>query len=126
MSFPKAATLLLAFLAASIAFSTAPQKAAARDLFTKTYQVQVEYWFFDTDYYFWSTVFESSNLNEAMLMYELLLVAQENGQLNEVVGASYGRYIAVDVRMITVYHLPEFQQPAYADLQPINGAKLIK
>jgi len=80
----------------------------------------VEYWFFDTDYYYWETVFESDDYGEAEWVYELLLIAKENNQLHAVVPASYWRYIALDVRMITEYHWPDYQPRYESDLQPWN------
>ena len=118
MRFPKIAALLLASAAATLLCSATTQEASAQtsSLLQKTYKVQVEYWFFDTDYYYWSTVFETNDLQDALLMYELLLIAKENHQLNEVAASSYGRYIAVDVRMITEYRYRDLYKPWYADL----------
>ena len=66
-----------------------------------TYEVQVEYWFFDTTSYHWSTIYSTNDKEDAEFVYNLLLVAKENGQLNRVAPNDYWRYIAVDVRMIT-------------------------
>ena len=102
----------------ALAFSlSAPAQADAQDYYfaQKTYKVQVEYWFFDTDYYYWRTVFETPNLEDAEFMYELLLLAKQNHQLNQAAPNEYWRYIAVDVRLITVYHYPRYQ-PRYPSL----------
>ena len=127
MRFAKTAAVLCVVAASFLAVSATPREANAQtsSLYVTTYKVQVEYWFFDTDYSFWYTVFESNNLQEAQLFYELLLIAKENHQLNEVVPASYGRYIAIDVRMITEHRRRELLYPRYADLQPVNSATLI-
>lgn len=120
MRFPKLLPCLL-LAAAALAFQgTTAREASAQDaqLTPRTYKVQVEYWFFDTDYYYWSTYFESDNYNDAKLVYDLLMHAKQDGQLNEVAANSYWRYIAVDVRLITVYHLPQLNlRPA---LSPIR------
>ena len=121
MPFPKLARRLLLAAAVTLAFSTLSRTAAAQNsLVLKTYKVQVQYWFFDTDYYYWSTVFETTDLADAEFVYQLLLAAHENGQLNEVAPNSYWRYMAVDVRMITEYHYPQFAKPWYEDLTPLR------
>jgi hypothetical protein len=71
--------------------------------------VQVEYWFFDTDAYYWSTYYESSDYDDALSMYLFLKEADELGILNSVAPNSYWRYIAVDVRMITEYNYPSYE-----------------
>ena len=68
-----------------------------------TYQVQVEYWFFDTTSYHWSTVFETTNFEDAWLMYDLLMLAKSQGSLIQFVPSDNPRYIPVDVRLRTVY-----------------------
>ena len=116
------APCLLAFAAAALAFSATPSSADAQDYFslaTRTYKVEVQYWFFDTDYYYWSTVLETDDYSEADFVYSLLLMAQEDGQLNQYAPHSYWRYFAVDVRMRTCYNLPQFASPWYAELEPI-------
>ena len=85
----------------------------------RTYKVEVQYWFFDTDYYYWSTKLETSNYSDAQFLYGILLWAKENGQLNAVAPNSYWRYIAVDVRMRTVYNW-NWLQPHQFDLSPIG------
>jgi hypothetical protein len=117
MRFSRAAGSIAAVAIAFGALSALPPSAEAQELsfLSKTYEVQVEYWFFDTDHYHWTTVFESDDLAEAQFVYGLLLVAKENGQLNEVVPNSYWRYIAVDVRMVTLYDYSRFVDPQYRD-----------
>jgi hypothetical protein len=114
--------MLPSLIVAVAAFATDAQTAEADGFsnYHKTYKVEVEYWFFDTDYSFWATIFESSSFAEAELTYELLLLAKENGELNQVVGASYGRYIAVDVRLRTVYHLPQIEPSRSIKSSPLR------
>lgn len=95
--------ILLAVPLCSLLMTSRP--AAAASLYRTVYKVEVEYWFFDTDYSYWSTILETTDQQEAQLMYELLEYAHENGDLNSVVPNSYGRYIAVDVRLRTEYDL---------------------
>ncbi len=103
-------------VAAALTFCTidAPSaQAQSYAMFKKTYAVQVQYWFFDTNYYYWQTKFESENQQDAQLMYDLLLLAKQNGQLNNVVPASYWRYIAVDVRLIVRYQVYSINNSNY-------------
>lgn len=69
----------------------------------KEHQVQVEYWFWDYDYTYWSTVYASENYNAANFVYQLSLLAKQNGDLNQVWPNDYWRYIAVDVRLRSVW-----------------------
>ena len=71
---------------------------------------------FDTDYYYWSTILETHNKNDAQVLYDALRVAKEHGFLNEAAANSYWRYIAVDVRLKTEYHYPQIQP---APLNPL-------
>jgi hypothetical protein len=121
MRFPKTFTLLL--LAAStctLAASAQPARAQSFAYIQKTYKVQVEYWFLDTDYYFWSTFYETTDLEDAQLVYDLLVIADQNGLLNQAAPNSYSRYFAVDVRMITEYQYPLWSKPFSYDLEPID------
>ena len=110
MRFPKSVSFLLVCTVAFVAVSESSQAAHVQDRFliTKSYKVQVEYWFFDTDYFRWSTVLETTSREEAEMVYELLVYAKEQNQLNRFAPSSYWRFIAVDVRMITVYEYPRF------------------
>ena len=106
--------LLLAgvmFSAALLTLLTDSRSAKAQETFTvaRTYTVEVKYWFFDTDYYYWSTVLETDKWEEANLLYDILSWAKSNGDLNTVVPHMYWRYIAVDVRMQVKYHWPWMQ-----------------
>jgi hypothetical protein len=104
---------LLAAAAVSIGFSATAQSAdAQRASYAQiTYKIQVEYWFFDTESYHWSTVYETTDRDDALFVYNLLLLAKANGQLNQVAPNSYWRYIAVDVRMIPSFRYPTYVQP---------------
>ena len=84
---------------------------------SRTYKVQVEYWFFDTDYYYWSTKLETNSQAEAQFLRDVLQLAKENGQLNAVAPNSYWRYIAVDVRMVVKYDW-NWMRPDYYELNP--------
>jgi hypothetical protein len=116
----KTVLYVLAITAAAFAFSATSQSASAQESYNpRTYKVQVQYWFFDTDYCYWSTKLETPIYNDAVFLYEVLSAAHDEGILNQVAPNSYWRYIAVDVRMITVYNYPTFEraqyvQPAYS------------
>ena len=111
------AAVLMAIVFTS--FSVSPRSASGQETVsvTRTYKVQVQYWFFDTDYYYWSTKLETTNQSDAQLLYGLLVWAKENGQLNAVVPNSYSRYIAVDVRMRVEYDW-NWVQPQSIQLSP--------
>ena len=97
----RTAIFLLAAITISFAYvsKTAEAQFFAFDI---TYEVQVEYWFFDTDYSYWNTIFETDDYGDAELLFELLEAARDDNRLNRVVPNSYGRYIAVDVRLVTI------------------------
>ncbi|MFG0336294.1 MAG: hypothetical protein ACF8TS_23290 [Maioricimonas sp. JB049] len=100
---------------------TANAANAAPGYLQCTYKVQVEYWFWDSNYSYWSTVLETNNQDEAQLMYDLLLYAKQNGNLNAVVPNLNWKYIAVDVRLETECSfaiVPTFWK--LIDLQPIT------
>lgn len=99
-------TIVLATLAIAAFWATTleSKSASAQSIsISKTYKVEVQYWFFDYEHYYWSTKLETSNDSDAQFLYGILLWAKETGQLNAVVPHSYWRYIAVDVRIRTVY-----------------------
>ena len=113
--------MTIAFFAA-IAFcgtSFVAKSADAQYQLQKKYKVQVEYWFFDTDYYYWSTVYETTNQIDANFYYGLLNWAKQQGTLNSVVPNSYWRYIAVDVRLIEVYEWQRIEWQ-YNPVRPIG------
>lgn len=105
-------TIVTCLLASAGFFFASPTQADARDYFEiaqKTYKVEVEYWFFDTDYYYWRTMFETSSESDARFVYDLLVLAKENRQLNEAAPNEYWRYIPVDVRLVVEYHYPTYE-----------------
>ncbi|MFK7738545.1 MAG: hypothetical protein AB8B50_21145 [Pirellulaceae bacterium] len=81
------------------------QASASNEGLEKLYKVQVEYWFFDTDHYHWSTYYETTNPSTAGFVYLWLLDVKDRGDLPVVVPNAYWRYIPVDVRLITTYRL---------------------
>ncbi len=89
-----------AVLAAALTVSTSQEVEAAEVSQNCTYEIQVEYWFFDTDYSYWKTMYSTTDQDDAQLMYDLLLIAKQNHQLNSVVPNEYWRYVAVDVRLV--------------------------
>jgi hypothetical protein len=125
MRLPKNAAYLLAIIAVSLAFSALPRSSHAQEFATipTTYKVQVEYWYFDSDYSYWSTVLETNNQAEAELMYELLLTTQEDGQLNALVPNFNWRYIAVDVRLSIDSGYARYATLTPMTLQPINRTR---
>lgn len=69
----------------------------------KEYHVQVEYWFWDSDYYYWSTVYSTESAEAAQFVYAISQLAKDNGTLNQLWPSSNWKYIAMDVRLITVW-----------------------
>lgn len=68
--------------------------------FVVHYELQVEYWFFDTDHYYWKTVFSTTDGPYANWVYARALLLKEEGLLNKAFPSGYWRYIAVDVRLV--------------------------
>jgi len=97
-------SVLLSLIAgAAVCISWAPQAEAQSSLLA-SYEVQVKYWFWDYEgVYMWDTVLETQDHSQATFVYNLLLFAKENNQLNDVVPYDYWRWIAVDVRLVTKY-----------------------
>lgn len=93
--------LLFVSFATVLSFTAKADAQYFPGYFKPVYEVQVEYWFFDTTSYHWSTKLKTDDYALANSYYQALLIAKANGQLNSVVPNSYWRYIAVDVRMIT-------------------------
>lgn len=129
MRSPRITTCLLAVVSAVAVFACAPGSAEAQKYASikKTYKVQVEYWFFDTDYYYWSTVFESDDQADAEFVFLLLQSAKDDGQLNAYAPNSYWRYFAVDVRLVVAYKYPpsairaqRFEGPIYRSVRSNN------
>ena len=117
MNFTRTLFCMLAVVATSCTFCSSTEAQSSRVTIARTYRVQVQYWFFDTDYYYWSTKLETQDQAEAQFLYDVLMWAKSNGNLNSVAPNSYWRYFAVDVRMVTVYKL-------YQPIQPIWNSDL--
>lgn len=102
------------------ATTSARQASASNDGLELVYKVQVEYWFFDTTHYHWSTYHETTNVGIANFVYAWLDSAKERGDLPIVAPNAYWRYIPVDVRMITTYRL----KPQTTSWQPTRRYNL--
>lgn len=98
------------------ASTVARQASASNDGLERLYKVQVEYWFFDTDHYHWSTYYETTNAGTANFVYAWLLSAKDRGDLPIVAPNAYWRYIPVDVRLISTYRL----KPQTTSWQPTH------
>lgn len=97
--------IVLGAVAFAMMFRTDTAQAELR---TQTvYKVQVQYWFWDSNYTYWSDYYETTNSNNATWMYLALLIARENGNLNNVAPNVNWKYIAIDVR------LKETQRPIW-------------
>lgn len=113
---------IVAAMACGIGMADASRaEAKSYGYYVKSYEVQVEYWFFDTDYYYWGTVFSTKDLGDAQFVYGALLDAKANGNVNTAAPNSYWRYFAVDVRLITKWTFIS-TQPRYSALQNYSGS----
>lgn len=101
-----AVPVLLAFTA----FSNTSEAQLSVPLFKTTYQVQVKKEMWRNGNFYWSTEFESSDYEDAELMYELLLFALEAGEINQLLGSGFD-WIIVDVRLVTKRELQYFAEP---------------
>jgi len=96
---------ILPLLLLLTAFCAAPEAQAqtSMPLYTTTHCVQVEWHFWRSGGSYWATEYETNNLNEAELMFDLFESALENGTLCEILGCNITTWIPVDVRLKTEY-----------------------
>ncbi|KAA5543572.1 hypothetical protein FYK55_10170 [Roseiconus nitratireducens] len=90
--------LLAGFYAAPTA-----QAQTSMPLYTTTYCVQVQWSFWRSGGSYWSTEYETSDLGDAQLVFNLFESAFENGTLCEILGCDVTSWVPVDVRLKTVY-----------------------
>ena len=86
-------------------FCAAPQAQAqtSMPLYTTKYCVQVEWYFWRSGGSYWATEYETSDLGDAQLVFDLFESALENGTLCEILGCNVSTWIPVDVRLKTKY-----------------------
>ena len=65
---------------------------------TTTYSVEVQYEHWRSGTRYWSTVFDTENLEDAQLMYNLLFEAHQDGKICDFLPCSFD-FIIVDVRL---------------------------
>lgn len=96
--------ILPAFLLVSASYA-APQAEAQTSipLYTTKHCVQVEWYFWRSGGTYWSTEFETTDLGEAQLIFELFDSALENGTLCDILGCNFPTWIPIDVRLKTKY-----------------------
>ncbi|TWT94543.1 hypothetical protein [Stieleria varia] len=96
---PLAAIGLFAFFA--ICFSNqASAKSNTYTTWKKVYKVQVEYWYWDTESYYWGDYYESEDYGAANFVYAVLQNAKNTGILNQAAPHTNWKFIAVDVRLV--------------------------
>ncbi|MEQ9410871.1 MAG: hypothetical protein RIK87_24375 [Fuerstiella sp.] len=97
---------ILPLLMLVAAFCTSPQAQAQSSipLYTTTYCVDVEWYFWRSGGSYWATEYETSDLGEAELIFDLFESALENGTLCEILGCNITTWIPVDVRLRTKYN----------------------
>lgn len=78
-----------------------PSKAEATS-YEKVYRVEVEYWYWPPDIYYWSTFLETTNEFDAEFALLALELARDHGYLDSVV-PSNNLHIPVDVRLTVTY-----------------------
>ena len=87
------------------AFCVAPEASAqtSMPLYTTKYCIQVEWYFWRSGGSYWATEYETSDLGDAQLIFDLFESALENGTLCEILGCNLTTWIPVDVRLKTKY-----------------------
>lgn len=103
MSSPTLRKTIAAAVVFAIAIFCQPSSAQAEIHFQKVYKVQVEYWFWDSDYSYWGDHFVTTDANAANWVYWSLLIAKANGNLNGAAPNVNWKYIAIDVRKVVTY-----------------------
>ena len=98
MSVFKAAVPVLFLLTA---FSGTSDAALA---YQRTYCVQVKYEMWRNGSAYWATEFETSDREDAELMFDLLLFALDNDSICSILDCGFD-WIIVDVRLVTKYHV---------------------
>ena len=96
--------ILPLFLLAT-AFCAAPEAQAQTSvpLYTSTYCVQVEWYFWRSGGSYWATEYETSDLRDAQLVFELFESALQNRTLCEILGCTITTWVPIDVRLKTQY-----------------------
>ena len=98
--------LLPAFVLLAAFWTASPSQAQTSSvpLYTTSYSVQVEWYFWRSGGTYWANEYETSDLGEAQLVFELFESALESGTLCEILGGNITTWIPVDVRLKTNYH----------------------
>lgn len=94
----------LVVVVAALSSASQANAQSSLPLYTTSYCVQVEWYFWRSGGSYWATEYESSNLSEAQLVFELFESALENGTLCEILGCNATTWIPIDVRLKTKYH----------------------
>ncbi|WP_436716362.1 hypothetical protein U8335_01925 [Roseiconus lacunae] len=94
---------LLPIIAFLVTFGTASQNQAQAQvsvpLYTTTHCVQVQWFFWRSGGTYWSTQYESEDLADAELVFELFESALESEMLCEILGCNVSTWIPIDVRL---------------------------
>jgi hypothetical protein len=112
MSTLKTAIPVLFLLAA---FSGAANAQSATSSVRTTYCVQVKYEMWRSGASYWSTEFETSSLQQALMMESLFEFALESGTLCEILGCG-SDWIIVDVRIRTKREFIQAAKPWYLQI----------
>ncbi len=95
--------LAVAVVTLSATFLSGRDAAASSTYYVRSYRVEVEWSLWKSGYSQWRTEFESSDYQEARLVYDLLVSARDNDELFDVLCDELESWVPVDVRMRTVY-----------------------
>ena len=96
--------LPLFLLLATCSYCSQAQAQTSVPLYTTYYSVQVEWSFWRSGGTYWSTEFESTDYQDALLVLTLFEWARDNGALSDVLDVESGAtWIPIDVRMRTRY-----------------------
>lgn len=89
-----------------------------------TYSVQVKYEFWRNGNFYWSTVFQTEDEDDAELMYDLLLAAFDAGQICEVLDCGFD-WIPRDVRLVVKHEYPEIVRSPYIYQSPFQKSSAL-
>lgn len=83
-----------------------------------SYCVQVKYEFWRNGSTYWATEFESTSLEDAELMADLLESAMDDGSIRDILNVGFD-WIVVDVRIQTKYEFLQLAPSRWQGYQPL-------
>lgn len=108
-------TILAAFVLATTTFTTRASAQTSVPLFTTTYEIQIEWSYWQNPEPSWMTIDTFDNRDDAELMLALYELALDQNQLGEILGIT-GLYVIFDVRLQTVTEFNDLLDDEVANL----------